>query len=81
VVSVDVYRPAAIKQLQTLANDIGVTFFASDFSQKPVDIALSAIKEAKLKFIVVVIFYSAGRLLVDVEMMGEIQSLHAAGKP
>ncbi|RMP59827.1 Signal recognition particle protein, partial [Pseudomonas syringae pv. atrofaciens] len=39
VVSVDVYRPAAIKQLETLAHDIGVTFFASDISQKPVDIA------------------------------------------
>ncbi len=45
VVSVDVYRPAAIKQLETLANDIGVTFFASDISQKPVDIALAAIKK------------------------------------
>jgi len=55
VVSADIYRPAAIKQLETLANDIGVTFFPSDLSQKPVDIANAAIKEAKLKFIDVVI--------------------------
>ncbi len=81
VVSVDVYRPAAIKQLETLANDIGVTFFASDISQKPVDIAQAAIKEARLKFIDVVIVDTAGRLHVDVEMMGEIQALHAAVKP
>lgn len=80
VVSVDVYRPAAIKQLETLANDIGVTFFASDISQKPVEIAQAAIKEAKLKFIDVVIVDTAGRLHVDVEMMGEIQALHAAVK-
>jgi signal recognition particle subunit SRP54 len=51
VVSADVYRPAAIKQLETLANEIGVTFFPSDLSQKPVDIAEAAIKEARLKFI------------------------------
>lgn len=81
VVSVDVYRPAAIKQLETLATDIGVTFFASDISQKPVDIALAAIKEARLKFIDVVIVDTAGRLHIDVEMMGEIQALHAATKP
>jgi signal recognition particle subunit SRP54 len=61
VVSADIYRPAAIKQLETLANDIGVTFFPSDLSQKPVDIANAAIKEAKLKFIDVVIVDTAAR--------------------
>jgi len=81
VVSADVYRPAAIKQLETLAADIGVTFFPSDISQKPVDIAEAAIKEAKLKFIDVVILDTAGRLHIDAEMMGEIQALHAAVKP
>jgi signal recognition particle subunit SRP54 len=81
LVSADVYRPAAIKQLETLANDIGVTFFPSDISQKPVDIAEAAIKEAKLKFIDVVILDTAGRLHIDAEMMGEIQALHAAVKP
>jgi signal recognition particle subunit SRP54 len=77
LVSADVYRPAAIKQLETLAGDLGVTFFPSDASQKPVDIANAAIREAKLKFIDVVILDTAGRLA----MMAEIQALHAAVKP
>lgn len=81
VVSADVYRPAAIKQLETLANEIGVTFFPSDISQKPQDIALAAIKEAKLKFIDVVLVDTAGRLAVDSEMMAEISQLHAAINP
>ena len=81
VVSADVYRPAAIKQLQTLAGEVGVTFFPSDISQKPQDIALAAIKEAKLKFIDVVLVDTAGRLAVDSEMMAEIKQLHAAINP
>ena len=81
LVSVDVYRPAAIKQLETLAGDLGVTFFPSDASQKPVDIANAAIREAKLKFIDLVILDTAGRLAIDAEMMAEIQALHAAVKP
>ena len=55
VVSADVYRPAAIKQLETLAGEVDAVFFPSDISQKPVDIAQAAIKEAKLKFIDVVL--------------------------
>jgi len=58
-----------------------VTFFPSDLSQKPVDIANAAIKEAKLKFIDVVIVDTAGRLHIDEEMMGEIKALHAAINP
>lgn len=81
VVSADVYRPAAIKQLETLANDLEVAFFPSDISQKPVDIAQAAIREAKLKFIDVVIVDTAGRLHVDGEMMEEIKQVHAAIKP
>ena len=81
VVSADVYRPAAIKQLETLANDIGVTFFPSDISQKPVAIAEAAIREAKLKYIDVVIVDTAGRLHIDADMMDEIKALHAAVKP
>src|SRR5450830_1813543 len=77
VVSADVYRPAAIKQLEMLAGEVGVTFFPSDLSQKPVDIANAAIKEARLKFIV----DTAGRLHIDEEMMGEIKALHAAINP
>ena len=81
VVSADVYRPAAIKQLETLANEVDVTFFPSDISQKPVDIARAAIQQAKLKFIDVVLVDTAGRLAVDAEMMAEIQELHAAINP
>ncbi len=81
VVSADVYRPAAIKQLETLASDIGVDFFPSDASQKPVDIATAAIDQARKKFYDVVIVDTAGRLHVDSEMMAEIQHLHATIKP
>jgi signal recognition particle subunit SRP54 len=81
VVSADVYRPAAIKQLETLAAEVGVTFFPSDLSQKPVAIAEAAIREAKLQFIDVVLVDTAGRLHIDAEMMGEIQALHRAIKP
>ncbi|MCL7462452.1 signal recognition particle protein [Pseudomonas sp. NW5] len=81
VVSADVYRPAAIKQLETLAGEVGVTFFPSDLSQKPVDIARAAIAEAKLKFIDVVIVDTAGRLHIDADMMAEIQQVHAAINP
>ncbi len=81
VVSADVYRPAAIKQLQTLAEDTNLVFFESDVSQKPVDIAVNAIEAAKKQFLDVVIVDTAGRLHVDDEMMGEIKALHAAINP
>src|SRR5690606_3916917 len=67
--------------LEMLAGEVGVTFFPSDLSQKPVEIAQAAIKEAKLKFIDVVIVDTAGRLHIDEEMMGEIKALHAAINP
>jgi len=81
VVSADVYRPAAIKQLQTLAEDLDLVFFESDVSQKPVDIAKNAIDAAKKQFLDVVIVDTAGRLHIDEEMMGEIKELHAAINP
>ncbi|MGB0894981.1 MAG: signal recognition particle protein [Parashewanella sp.] len=81
VVSADVYRPAAIKQLETLAGEVEVEFFPSDVSQKPVDIANAAIAHAKLKFIDVVIVDTAGRLHVDESMMDEIKQLHNAVNP
>jgi len=81
VVSADVYRPAAIQQLQALAGEVGATFFPSDPSQKPVKIARAAIKQAKKQFIDVVIIDTAGRLHVDSEMMGEIKQVHAAVEP
>ena len=81
VVSVDVYRPAAIKQLQTLADDVGLKFFESDTSEKPVDIVNRALDAAKRQFIDVLIVDTAGRLHIDDAMMGEIKALHAAIKP
>jgi len=81
VVSADIYRPAAIKQLETLAAEVGVEFFPSDISQQPIAIANAAIDYAKKKFIDVVIVDTAGRLHVDSEMMDEIKDLHRAIKP
>ncbi|WP_257280726.1 MULTISPECIES: signal recognition particle protein [unclassified Endozoicomonas] len=81
VVSADVYRPAAIKQLETLASEVGVDFFPSNIEQKPVDIATAAIQEARLKHIDVVIVDTAGRLHIDSDMMTEIQALHSAVNP
>lgn len=81
VVSADVYRPAAIKQLETLANDIKVEFFPSSVEQKPIDIATAAIEHAKKQFIDVVIVDTAGRLHVDESMMDEIKDLHQAIDP
>jgi len=81
VVSADVYRPAAIKQLQVLAEDLDLVFFESDLTQNPVDIALNAIDAAKRKFLDVIIIDTAGRLHIDDEMMGEIKALHAAINP
>ncbi|MBV1871903.1 MAG: signal recognition particle protein [Gammaproteobacteria bacterium] len=81
LVSADVYRPAAIKQLETLSGEVNAQFFPSDPSQKPVDIANAALKEAKTKFIDVVILDTAGRLHIDDEMMSEIKELHQVVKP
>jgi signal recognition particle subunit SRP54 len=81
VVSADVYRPAAIKQLETLAEQVGVEFFSSDVSQKPIDIVNAALQHAKLKFFDVLLVDTAGRLHVDEAMMDEIKQVHAAIKP
>ncbi len=81
VVSADVYRPAAIRQLETVAGEVGADFFPSNENQKPVDIVNAAIKEAKLKFRDVLIIDTAGRLAIDADMMAEIQQIHGAAKP
>ncbi|MFT6031128.1 MAG: signal recognition particle subunit SRP54 [Oleiphilaceae bacterium] len=81
VVSVDVYRPAAIKQLETLAGEVGAIFFPSTSDQKPVDIAEAAILEAKKMFVDVLLVDTAGRLAIDEQMMGEIKALHSAINP
>ena len=81
VVSADVYRPAAIEQLKTLASEVGAEFFTTEASQKPVDIVNSAIAADKTKFADVLIVDTAGRLAIDEEMMGEIKQVHAAANP
>ena len=81
VVSADVYRPAAIEQLKTLAQQVDVSFFPSESSQQPVDIVRAAISEAKKSFIDVLLVDTAGRLAIDEAMMAEIKALHAAVNP
>jgi len=81
LVSADVYRPAAIEQLKTLAAQIEVEWFPSDANQKPVDIALAALDYAKRHFHDVLIVDTAGRLAIDETMMQEIKAVHAAVKP
>ena len=81
VVSADVYRPAAIRQLEVLAEEVGVDFFPSDSGQKPVAIVQAALAHARIKFSDVLIVDTAGRLAVDADMMAEIGELHAAVKP
>ena len=81
VVSADVYRPAAIEQLQTLAGQVGVQFFPSDAAQKPDAIVKAAIAEARKTFADVLIVDTAGRTSIDDAMMAEIKALHAAVDP
>jgi len=81
VVSADVYRPAAIKQLETLAEQIDVSFFPSSADQDPVEIAKSAHAEARKQFADVLILDTAGRLHIDDDMMKEVQRLHASINP
>jgi signal recognition particle subunit SRP54 len=81
VVSADVYRPAAIAQLQTLAEEIGVSCFASSSDEQPDDIARKAIDHAKRQFFDVLLIDTAGRLHIDDTLMGEIQQLHEVANP
>ncbi|MFB6435020.1 MAG: signal recognition particle protein [Candidatus Malihini olakiniferum] len=81
VVSADVYRPAAIKQVETLAQTVEVDFFPSEVHEKPLDIVNCALQHAKLKFYDVLLVDTAGRLHVDESMMDEIKQVHAAIKP
>ena len=81
VVSADVYRPAAIEQLQTLAAEVGVAFIESSADQAPVAIAAAAVQSAKQQLADVLLVDTAGRLAVDEAMMAEIKQLHASVKP
>jgi signal recognition particle subunit SRP54 len=81
VVSCDVYRPAAIHQLETLAGEVGVEFIPSTAGEDPVAIAARALEQARKRFLDVLIVDTAGRLHVDADMMAEIQRLHTAVSP
>ena len=81
VVSCDVYRPAAIEQLKTLAAQVGAVFQPSAIDQKPADIARQALVEARRQSCDVLLVDTAGRLHVDAAMMAEIREVHAAVQP
>ena len=81
VVSCDVYRPAAIEQLKTVAEQAGVDFFPSLTTDKPVDIARKAVDWAKRHYHDVLLVDTAGRLAIDEAMMKEIAELHSAVDP
>jgi signal recognition particle subunit SRP54 len=81
LVSVDVYRPAAIDQLQKLATQVGANFFPSRPDQKPESIARAALEQARVSSADVLIVDTAGRLHVDASMMDEIRALHTVLNP
>lgn len=81
LVSADVYRPAAIKQLETLAEQVGAMFIPSTADEQPRAIAERALQTAKTQFMDVLIVDTAGRLHVDEELMREIQEIHQAINP
>jgi signal recognition particle subunit SRP54 len=81
LVSADVYRPAAIEQLKTVAAQVKAEFIASSAGEKPVEIARRALEYARTRYLDVLIVDTAGRLAIDEEMMREIAELHALLKP
>ncbi|MDC0390275.1 signal recognition particle protein [Candidatus Thioglobus sp.] len=81
VVSADVYRPAAIEQLEVLAKQVGIDFFPSNIDQKPEKIVADAKRHAQKQFHDVLLVDTAGRLHVDSEMMDEIQALQKQVNP
>ena len=81
VTSADVYRPAAIEQLRTLAQEVDVEFHASSADQKPVAIARDAVSAARRSGADVLIVDTAGRLAIDEQMMDEIRAIHDAIEP
>jgi signal recognition particle subunit SRP54 len=81
VVSCDVYRPAAIDQLETLAGQVGVSFHPSDSTQEPARIARDALAAARKALVDVLLVDTAGRLHIDAAMMSEVRAIHAAVQP
>ena len=81
LVACDVYRPAAIEQLKVLGEQVGVSVYSEPDSKDPVQIALNAIKEAKVRSNDLVIVDTAGRLAIDELMMNEIEAIKKAINP
>jgi signal recognition particle subunit SRP54 len=81
VVSTDVYRPAAIDQLETLAREVDAEFLPSSGDEQPLAIAQRALDAARNRMLDVLIVDTAGRLAIDADMMAEIRALHAALSP
>ena len=81
VVSCDVYRPAAIEQLKTLADQVGAIFQPSSTDERPEDIAKNALAAARQQMCDVLLVDTAGRLHIDEEMMAEIRQIHSAVSP
>ncbi|NNF18008.1 MAG: signal recognition particle protein [Gammaproteobacteria bacterium] len=81
LVSADIYRPAAILQLERLAGQVGATFLPSSVKEKAADIARRSVAEGKRQSMDVVIVDTAGRLHIDGDMMSEVQKVHAACDP
>ena len=81
VVSVDVYRPAAIAQLNLLAKELDIAYYEPELQDSPLVIAAKALDSAKKQFMDVLLFDTAGRLHVDADMMAEIKALHHAVNP
>ncbi len=79
--SADVYRPAAMEQLQRLSAQVGANFFPSRPDQKPTEIAQAALEQARVSATDILILDTAGRLHVDAAMMDEIRALHTALDP
>ena len=81
MVSVDIYRPAAIEQLKTLASQLAIDLYPSEPSQKPLEIAAGALDWARKHYYDVLIVDTAGRLAIDEAMMAEVKAIHGAVRP
>ncbi len=81
MVACDIYRPAAIKQLQVLGKSLDIPVFSMGDQVSPVDIAKAAVEEARRKFLDVVIIDTAGRLHIDEALMNELSAIKAETKP
>lgn len=81
LVACDVYRPAAVKQLEILADKVGAKFYSEENNNNPVQIATNAVSEAKTLGFDIVIIDTAGRLHIDEELMDELKNIKSSVKP